>query len=287
MTDSLIIAGIGLAVVGGIYLYSKNKRVNIRDYMREKGKFSEKPGDPTVFYEMLSPQSQKRIDSFVDEIMRQSNFFGIDSYVLASLIMTESMGNLHALGDVATDFLGSRATSIGAGQISTYKRDPLARSSFDSYVILNITPDIAFLTSMYDRNEYLKRIRDGQAEPFAGIFSALQGAKVPAFWLSMCKDKAVKDFNVSGKVAILAALFKYKNGQNSPTVEIKDKLRAEYSSKVEWFYRALIEHGDNTADSYMDRYDGFKEYFDRFNYHFHYLSGKPFMTMQELRLIEK
>ncbi len=287
MMDSLIIAGIGLAVVGGIYLYSKNKRLNIRDYIREKGKFSEKPGDTPIWYDFLPSEAQKKIDLFVDEIMRQSNFFGIDSYVLTSLIMTESMGNLHALGDIATDFLGTRATSLGAGQISSYKQDGLARSSFDSYVILNLTSDISFLTTMEARNEYLKSIRDGTAEPFGGIFSPLQSAKIPAFWLSLCRDRAHRDFNVSGKIAILAALFKYKNGQNSPTIEVIDKLRADYQYKVEWFYKALIEHGDNTPNSYMDRYDGFKAYFDRFNYHYHYLSGKPFMTLEELRVIDQ
>lgn len=286
MMDTIIIAVIGFIIIGGIYLYSNDKRKNIREYMTSKGIYSEKPGQQARRYDLLSKESQKQVDSFIDEIIKQSNTFGIDSYVLASLIMTESMGNLHAMGDFATDFLGPRSTSFGPGQISSYKAQEDQRSSFDSYVINNLSQDIAFLLTNADRTEYLISIRDGKAEPFTGVFSSYQGAKIPAYWLSLCLKKA-REMQLSGKVSVLAGLFKYKNGQNAPTPEILEKLKKEYTDPVEWFYKAGIEHGDFAKDPYMDRYDDFVKYFDRFNSHYMALSGKPFMTMEELKVIEK
>lgn len=197
-----------------------------------------------------------------------------------------------------------RHISFGSGQISTWKLDPNDRSTFDIICRANSARNWirkhGFHT-LETRNNHVVEIYaqlDLMGAPLSlknrGIFDPEFNVYTMAYLLGHNMDIAMQHTDAYGhrlrrdKWAVLAGLFKYKNGTSAPSTNPprnarQNLIRDGYEIR-NWWYLACIEHGDGTADPYMSKYDEFARgsYLQTFNDNYLRLTGNYLWTETEL-----
>lgn len=196
--------------------------------------------------------------------------------------------------------LPARRSSFGSGQVNTWKWISEAGhwSTFDVISRANsarswIRKHNFHLNDVRDNHvveiyENLEVHDNGMALRNRGMFDPEFNVYVMAYLLSKNIDIALSTVDYAGrslqrdKWAVLAGLFKYKNGSSAPIGEARNSLLRDQYDIHDWWYLALNDHGDGTADPYMSGYDDFIRYFNTFNTHYFNLTGQYLFTGTEL-----
>lgn len=205
------------------------------------------------------------------------------------------------------NILPTRRASFGSGQLFTWKcvTDPGHWSTFDIISRANSAREWIRKHGFHvqeTRDNHVVEIYNhlevnGNAISLRhrGIFDPEFNVYVMAYLLNKNINIALSTVDYAGNTlnrdewAVLAGLFKYKNGSSAPTNKTSQNpydsrkclIRDKYNIK-DWWYRALIEHGDKASDPYMSHYDQFLGYFDTFNTHYFNLTGEYLIPPSEL-----